>query len=166
MPYEILDRHVPEQLVLGIRKQLPMSALPAFLGESFGRLYTAVPSLGAHPLGMPFVLYHEFGPDLIDVEACVPVDRTVEPGAPVRAFTLPAADVAMTTHVGPYEGLAEAYAALSAWIADHGYRSAGPVRERYLNGPSDGTPPSEYRTEIEMPIEVVAAGAEAQLVTA
>jgi hypothetical protein len=26
------------------------------------------------------------------------------------------------------------------------------MQERYLNGPGDGVPPAEYRTEIEIPV--------------
>ena len=65
---------------------------------------------------------------------------------------LPGGTVAEVLHVGPYEELATAHAALAAWIERNGFEAVGPVRERYLNGPADGVPATAYRTIIEMPI--------------
>lgn len=55
-------------------------------------------------------------------------------------------------HVGPYEDLGAAYAALEDWIRQRGYEIAGPFQERYLNGPGDGVTPSDYRTVVEIPV--------------
>ena len=60
--------------------------------------------------------------------------------------------VARTLHVGPYEDLGAAYRALTEWIDRNGLEAAGPVQERYLNGPGDGATPAEYRTEVEIPV--------------
>jgi effector-binding domain-containing protein len=54
--------------------------------------------------------------------------------------------------VGPYEDLGGAYRALTEWIDRNGLEVAGPVQERYLNGPGDLVSPAEYRTEVEIPI--------------
>ena len=64
--------------------------------------------------------------------------------------------VAGTLHSGPYEELGRTYEALSAWIRDNGHNVSGPVRERYLTGIDDGVDPTNFRTEIEMPIEEAA----------
>jgi effector-binding domain-containing protein len=70
----------------------------------------------------------------------------------IQDRVLPAMTVATTLHIGPYEEFGHAYAALTDWIDLHHAETAGPVRERYLNGPGDGVAPAEYRTEVEMPI--------------
>ena len=67
---------------------------------------------------------------------------------------LPAATVARTVHVGPYDKLEKAYGAIMAWIPKHQFDVAGPIQERYLNSP-DEVPPADYRTEIEVPIAPV-----------
>jgi effector-binding domain-containing protein len=65
---------------------------------------------------------------------------------------LPAMTVARTVHVGPYEQLGAAYMATWNWIRSRGCELAGPVRERYLNGPGDRIAATKDRTQIEMPI--------------
>ncbi|MEX2547783.1 MAG: hypothetical protein WD830_08340 [Chloroflexota bacterium] len=50
---------------------------------------------------------------------------------------------------------------MSDWITRNRFEAAGPVQERYLNGPGDHVAPSEYRTEIDMPIIPLATGAPA-----
>ncbi len=65
--------------------------------------------------------------------------------------------VARTLHVGPYEALGGAYDAVTDWIRGRGFELAGPMRERYLNGPGDNVTPAEYRTEVEIPVVAAAA---------
>ena len=60
---------------------------------------------------------------------CIPVPRPL-PGCPgVECKELPAARVASLTFTGPYDTIWNAHAELAAWVADHGYTQAGPVRE-------------------------------------
>ena len=75
----------------------------------------------------------------------------------MRYRVLPAMTVAWTLHVGPYEDLTVAYSAITDWIQGIGLEAAGPVQERYLNGPGDDVTPAEYRTEVEIPVALVAA---------
>jgi len=56
----------------------------------------------------------------------------------VVASTLPAGQVAMTTHYGPYAGLAEAHQAVHDWSRGHGRALAGPRWEVY--GPHNNDP--------------------------
>ena len=51
---------------------------------------------------------------------------------------------------GSYDNFEETYAVLGQWIADNGYRVAGPSREIYLTN-SDS--PSGPVTEIQWPVE-------------
>ena len=67
--------------------------------------------------------------------------------------------VVETLHIGPYDELPNAYAALSGWIAQNGLEPVWPVRERYLNEPGPDVPPTAYRTVIAMPIAEVAVPA-------
>jgi effector-binding domain-containing protein len=53
---------------------------------------------------------------------------------------LPAGPAAVTTHVGPYEGLPLAYHALLAWVDEQGHQPVAPVREVYLADPSASEP--------------------------
>lgn len=68
--------------------------------------------------------------------------------------------MACTVHHGSFATIGGAYAALLAWIEEHGYRPAGPHRELYLRGED---PAEEDRiTEIQFPVEKADTGEERQ----
>lgn len=152
MTYAIATRHVEPQAIVSVRGRRPLDDLPAFIKAAFPELLGRLRLLGVSPSGLPFVIYHEFGADGIDAEVSVPIDQSVTSAGKIESRMLPAMTVARTVHVGPYEKLGDAYSAVSDWVRDHGYEAAGPIQERYLNRPGDHVAPSEYRTEIEMPI--------------
>jgi effector-binding domain-containing protein len=153
MSYEISVRDVPDQWIVSTRRQLGVPEIPGFIGESYDRIFGLLVRLGMEASAPPFVIYHHFGPDKLDAEAAVPVARKVVPTEGLKVRKLHGATVAWTLHVGPYEALGQAYEALTDWIADHGRETTGPVRERYLNGPGQAIGPSDYVTEIEMPVK-------------
>ena len=67
------------------------------------------------------------------------------PGA--EEHELPAGDWASTLHVGPYEELPVAYAALLEHLRAHGHEPVAPIAETYLNDPAR-TPPTELVTRL------------------
>jgi len=148
----IATRSIPEQPVLAIRETVPASRFLSFLQGAFGELYQCLDTEGIEPEGPPIARYHAFGPEVIDVEVCLPVPSGTIGTGRIRAEVLPAANVATLVRVGAYDGEGEAYADLERWIASHGFEHGGPARERYLIGPGSGVEPAEYRTQIEMPI--------------
>jgi effector-binding domain-containing protein len=152
MTYEFTTHEIVEQQVLSIRDRVEPDAFPAFLGGAFPELFTHVGRHGAVPTGHPFVIYHAFGPELIDAEVCVPIAGRAPIDGRITMHSLPATTVIRTLHVGPYEELGSAYAALSEWVADHGLVATEPVRERYLVGVGDDVPPETYRTELDQPV--------------
>jgi effector-binding domain-containing protein len=163
MEYVIATRALAPQPIVSIRDRRSQEKIPDFIGGAFRDLFSHLRVLGVSPAGPPFVVYHDFGPHEVDAEVCVPVVQAVTASGTIQSRVLPAMTVARTLHVGPYEGLGTAYAAISDWIEINGKSVAGPVLERYLTGPGDTLEPTEYRTEIEMPIteRAVAVGAPA-----
>ena len=152
MDYLVATHHVAPQAIVSIRDRCRQEDIPDFLKGAFPELSGRLGDLGVGPTGPPFVIYHELGPGGIDAEVSLPIAETVPAAGRVESRVLPEMTVARTLHVGPYEDLGAAYSAVSEWIAGHRYTSAGPLRERYLNGPGDVAASTEYRTEIEVPI--------------
>lgn len=157
--YEVVARELAEQPIVSIRERHPQAQIPVFLGWAFGDLFSHLKLLGVDPAGAPFVIYHALGPDDIDAEVCVPVTQPVTASGRTQMRVLPAMTVAHTLHVGPYEELEAAYAAVNAWITRQGFEAAGPIQERYLNGPGEAATPADYQTELEIPIVAAAAPA-------
>lgn len=152
MTYDIETRELPEQTILSIRDLVPPVGLPTFIGRSFEDLFGHIRLLSVAVTGEPFAIYHSFGADAIDAEIGLPVADGVIATGRISTRVLPATTVAETVHAGPYEGLTDAYTALTTWVADQGFEAIGPVRERYLDGPGTGVAPSAYRTIVAIPI--------------
>ena len=155
--YQVVVRDLPEQPIVSIRERHSQAQIPEFLGSAFGDLFGHLKLLGVEPAGAPFVIYHDFGPDAIDAEVCVPVSGSVTASGRTQTRVLPAMTVAHTLHVGPYEALEAAYIAVNAWITRQGFQAVGPMQERYLNGPGDVASPADYQTELEVPIAMAVA---------
>ena len=101
----------------------------------------------------PFTRYLEMGPGLITME---PGMRVTSPGASgegdVIADTLPGGPAATTTHIGPYDKLSEAYAAIEQWMESQGLVAAGAPWESYINDPGDYPDPKDWKTEVFWPV--------------
>jgi DNA-binding transcriptional MerR regulator len=68
----------------------------------------------------------------------------------VRIYELPAGDVAVLVHRGPYLGLEAAYRRLGTWVAFHAVPADLPVREWYVT-PLEG-PEDDAVTEVLWPV--------------
>lgn len=75
----------------------------------------------------------------------------------VHPATLPAVELAVTTHAGDHDDIEVSYGELGSWVVGNALTVAGPVRERYLVGPRDTDDAAAWRTEIGWPVFRVAA---------
>ena len=155
----IAVHQVEPQAFVSVREHCEQREIPGFVQRAFGVLFRCLGEMSIAPSGRPFVIYHAFGPDGVDAEVALPVRERIPETEQVMNGALPALCVARVVHLGPYGAIGQAYAALATWIEDHGCQASGLVLERYLVGPGDGVPASQFRTEIEMPLvqEAVAA---------
>lgn len=151
---EIID--VLPQQVLGMRQKGFYRDIPAMLGEIYiyGLSHQAVLS------GPPVFICHEGSVEEAmlaneagdaDMEVAFPVDGPVEGDGPITTYDLPGGRMARVQHRGPYEGCGPTYTRLFAWIEEHGFTIAGPVREVYLNDPTQ-VKPEEVLTDIYVPV--------------
>jgi DNA-binding transcriptional MerR regulator len=74
----------------------------------------------------------------------------------VHPVTLPAVELALTTHGGEHDDIDVTYGEVGAWVVANALAVAGPVRETYLVGPRDTPDPTAWRTEIGWPVFHVA----------
>lgn len=93
--------------------------------------------------GCPNVMLYR--DDVPHVEVGVELRQPCPLTGRVVASTLPAGQVAMTVHRGPYAGLGEAHRAIRDWCAAHGEPPAGPRWEVY--GPHRDDP-ADVWTEV------------------
>lgn len=153
MTYSITKTQLPPQPVLVIRRRVQPSALAASLGELFGRVYLYAQQNGIPLAGRPFTRYVEWGPGVWTIEAGFPVASLPQPGeGEIAAVTLPGGPAATAVHVGPYDQLSAAHAAVQQWVDAEGYAAAGAPWESYLTDPADDPDPSHWKTELFWPL--------------
>ena len=152
MPYAIETRELAEQPVARtILPGIPPDAVGAALHGSLPDIFSHLESSGVPMVGAPFARYHPGSDGAIDLEAGIPVDGDFPETDTIRRRTLPAGEAIVTIHVGSYERLGDAVAALEAWRADHGRAASGPYWEVYVDDPST-VPADEVRTELFEPL--------------
>ena len=160
MPYSITTREVAEQPVIVGRRQAPRSEVATAIGEVLPRVFRYVQENGFTLTGRPFVRYVDPGPDAVTFEPGMPIESRFEEvaaggtrdGGGLELDALPGGTVATTIHVGPYQTLHAAYAALEKWIADEGLTTAGAPWESYLTDPTAVPDPANWKTEVCWPV--------------
>lgn len=95
-------------------------------------------------------------PDKIRYDCCLSIDDSFKAEGDVGVQTVGGREYAVTIHRGPYERLAETYAAICGqWAPTSGRElSSEPCLEFYLNDPNS-TPPEELQTRVCVPLEAV-----------
>jgi AraC family transcriptional regulator len=156
VPYTVTKKEIAPQPVLVLRRRVKRSEIPATIAESLGQIFAFAQQHGIALTGLPFTRYPDMGPGLITME---PGMRIASGGAApasdeadISADTLPGGPAATTLHIGPYDGLPDAYAAIQQWIETEGLTAAGAPWESYVNDPSEHADPSEWKTEVFWPI--------------
>jgi DNA-binding transcriptional MerR regulator len=155
MPYQVATKEEAPRDVVCIAARTSLATIGQTIGECFGELMGYIQSHGLQMTGPPFVAY----PDRIHeeegtIECCFPIATAAGSEGRVESRHLCGGPVAWTHHVGPYDQVGEAYAALDAWVAENGRQMAGPPREVYLNDPQT-TAPAELLTEVVWPLAEV-----------
>jgi len=151
MDYEITEKELASVLALTHRTPVTMATIGDGIGGAFGVLVEHAGKTGAQWAGPPFVLYPEMSEEEFEIVVCMPVVPGATDGEQVALEEVPGGTVASTVHVGPYHEIGAAYAAVQAWMAEHGRQPAGMVRETYLNDP-EAVPAEELLTQIDWPV--------------
>ena len=129
---------------------MPTAQVGPWLAEAYALVWQHLQRLEVAAVGPPFARY-TIEDDRMHVEAGFPVAYAVRAGAAVYAGSLPGGRVAVTTHLGRYEGLEDAYKAVVVWLAEHGYQQDGPHWEVYYTNPQDQPDTSQWRTDLFVP---------------
>jgi len=156
--YEIKIEEVKAQPAMTMRFRAKPEELGAKYAEAFGALFGYVMSNGGELAGPPFGRYHAMDEEGFEVEAGLPVSKPLAAKGEIKPSQLPGGTVATLIHVGPYERLGEAHAALEQWLEKNSKKPAGPVWESYITEPGGGeSDPNKYETKIFLPLEAADA---------
>ncbi|HLG57751.1 MAG TPA: AraC family transcriptional regulator [Vicinamibacterales bacterium] len=153
MPVLSIDRReLAAQPVLIVRLRVARHEIATAIGEGLGQAFPYALGTGIAIAGRPFSRYLATGPGLYTMEVGVPVAATVAGEGKVEAGVLPGGPVVVGVHGGPYEQLAETYAAMERWTEANGFRVGGAPWESYITDPADFPDPADWRTEVYWPL--------------
>ncbi len=87
-----------------------------------------------------------------EMVAFVPVTDHAAGSGRVQSYELPAVELAIMVHPGPYDELDRTYGALGTYVAERAIGVEGPIRELYVVSPLDVEDPAALRTELGWPV--------------
>jgi len=128
-------------------------------GKTWAKLCSWAGPKGLLGPGVKLIGISHDDPDVTPAEklrydACIAVDRPLEPAGEVGVQEIRGGEYAVATHKGPYEKLAETYSSLfGEWAPSSGrIVSQAPCFEMYLNDPMK-TAPEDLLTDVYVPLE-------------
>jgi effector-binding domain-containing protein len=143
----------------GIQATVPMTGISAAIDEAFPELFGWLARTGAVPAAPPFLRFLVIDMEaLLQIELGVPVAAPMTASGRVRPGVLPAGRYVVLRHIGPYDGLIDANAALQQWAHDNGLEFDmrdtpegsvwGSRFEEYITDPSAEPDPSKWETDV------------------
>ena len=146
MRYEIELKHSEPTCTAVIRGRVRPEALPRFVPEACGEVWSFIRSASLPRPGRHLALYlNSRG----SVEVGAEVSEPFTGNDRVHCSRLPAGRVATATHFGPYARLSEAHAAIRARCSERGHRCSVVSWETYGHWEESwNTDPSKIRTDV------------------
>lgn len=126
----------------------------AELGPVIGRLFGEIMRTNPEAVlqGPPMVRYLRWDPSDCEVEAACWVEAGTVPGPGCGYSEFPACSAAMSEHVGPYEGLAAAWAEFWEEFNKRGILASMPCWDCYVTDPEEEANPANWITQLYIPI--------------
>lgn len=167
MPYQVTVREEPAFVALAVEATtVPEQHVEAGY-ELFVKLRAALVAFGAPVVEPVMCLLPDAprtdGEDTMILRMCVQLPealadaaKAARAGASIERIA--AGPFAYVTHRGPYEELGIAQHAIVAWLEERGHEAAGPMREVYIDDPTQVEAP-ELRTEVGIPLVTRIRGA-------
>jgi effector-binding domain-containing protein len=152
MAHTVETKELNPQPILSIRAETTAAEISSTLAKILPEVLGYITETGARPAGPPFTRFHYYSPDHVELEGGLPVSKSVFGRGKIQAGELPGGVAAVTWHLGHYDKLSEAYAALGAWVKEHGREPVGPPWEVYWTDPGEVKDPAEWKTEVIWPI--------------
>jgi effector-binding domain-containing protein len=154
---KIVDRS--EQPYVAIKSLITMQGFGDVIDRSLQEIFARLEALGVEPAGAPLIRYNVIDMEgELEIEVGVPVADATAGDGHIETGILPAGRYATLTHIGHYDGLIAANAALQDWAVENGLRWA--MREThdgekwesrlevYLTDPDTEPDPEKWETQV------------------
>ena len=148
-------RSVPATPALVVRAVIDLADLSAWYSAAWTSLDTAASNAGVRSAGprggiWDTDLFLSERGEAVLFQPVLSLEGLPPSPAQVHGEVIPGADMAVLTHRGPDETMAQSYGILGAYVATHEISVEGPIRESYLHASTEDPPTAA--TEIGWPI--------------
>ncbi len=121
MDHPVVTRIEPPRFLAAVREEMPAGEVPRRFAAALDRVYAATKAAGISVDGQNVFVYRDAGSNgRVLVEFGVGVSQSFAALGDVECITLPAGEVATTTHFGAYEALGRAHDAIHEWARKQG----------------------------------------------
>ena len=147
MDYKITVEAASPLTLAAVRETVPVSGIARAWKTALDKVWAFLRANQVPNSGLNVFLYHhpERMGDAMNIDFGVQVTNTFENAGEVRCVETPAGSVAQTVHVGPYDRLGEAHAAIHQWCKANQRQIAGASWEIYGHWNND---PAKLETTI------------------
>jgi AraC family transcriptional regulator len=149
----ITVRTLAPQPVLVTRRKISESEIAKTLGEILPAIFAYAQKSATPVAGQPFTRYVQLGRGMMTIEGGLPVTGAPKGDGAIEVSELVGGTVAVATHAGAYDKLAETHAAIEKWIEGSKYVAAGAAWEVYVTDPGETPNPSDWRTDVFYPVK-------------
>lgn len=129
---------------------------PEDLGQNFldwlPRIHDVALAAEEDLAGAPFARYLDVSGPEFEVEIGLPTTKLLRGSGDILPSQLPAGPAAVTWHIGHYEDLGAAHAALAEWAAANSRIASGGPWEVYFADGDDDDYPEQWRTKVVLPL--------------
>lgn len=149
--YNVSLRSEAPRPVVYIREEVALPETGGVLKAAMDEVCAWLDRRGVDGAGAPWCAYPvpEEG-EVVPVDCVVPLAAPLAGEGRIRSGQVPAGEVAVTRHVGPYSALPAAFEAVARWVGERGLDIAGPIREVYLE--HDPGPAERHVVEVVFPV--------------
>jgi DNA-binding transcriptional MerR regulator len=147
-------RFADPALSVAIAEHVTEAALPEWWHAAFGELYATLAAADLRAAGPPGALYPAelFENEAGEVVAFIPAAVSVPCSGRVEVREIPAAELAVARHHGPFADVDQTYADLGKYVTAKDIGVDGPIREYYLVSYFDTSDESRHVTEVGWPV--------------
>lgn len=153
-PAAVEYRSAGPALSVAIAERVTESALAEWWSGAFSELFATLAAAGVPPAGRPGALYPAelFETEVGEIVAFVPASSPVVSSGRVAMREIPAAELAVAVHHGPFSELDQTYAELGKYITAREIGVDGPIREYYIVSYFETAEESCHVTEVCWPV--------------
>jgi DNA-binding transcriptional MerR regulator len=152
----VVFKSLADTAAIAIAEHVTSAAFDEWWGEAFDDLHAAASRSRLDRTGPDGALYpgRFFEVESADVVAFTPVARPerLTEGGRVQPFVVPASELAVLIHEGPFADIDATYGALGAFVAERAIGVDGPMREYYLVTALDTADETRHRIEVGWPV--------------